>query len=118
VFRRIGELVQELAGIPRPPTDWNAAAVAAFRAVGAGAGASVTETVLACWEESATGREMLDALAGRLFSSSWHIPDAVMPELLRRLGPEVAELLGGLDRAVVNQATFTLEIVRRGRASC
>lgn len=105
----IGELTAELAGVAIPTPDWNRASRAAFRAAADAAGATVAAAPLASWQETRTGRQILDGLRDRLYSSSWRIPDAVMPELIHRLTPRVDELLGGLDRPVSTEATFSLE---------
>ena len=109
VTRWIGELTRELAGIELPSPDWNTTTRAAFRAVAAELGSTVTATALASWDESRTGRQILDGLRGRLYSSFWRIPEAVMPELVRRLTPRVEEFCGGLDQPISSEATFVLE---------
>ena len=60
-----------------------------------------------------TGRRLLADVAGKVWSSTWDIADAVMPELIRRLTPRVAQLVGDLDRPIVREARFVLTIARR-----
>lgn len=76
-------------------------------------GAELAETVLARWSEHMSGRRLLECIAGHLWSSTWHIPDAVMPELIRRLTPRVEALVGDLDRPVEREASFTVTVARR-----
>jgi hypothetical protein len=51
---------------------------------------------------------VLEHVAGRVWSSTWDIPEAVMPEVLRRLEPRIEALFGDLDRPLAAEATFTL----------
>ena len=78
-------------------------------------GAEVTETPLASWSERATGHDLLRAIENRVFSTTWAIPDAVMPELLRRLSARAEKALGGLVTPIENRATFTLSVARLPR---
>jgi hypothetical protein len=55
---------------------------------------------------------MLDALANRVFSASWDIPDDVMAALVARLTPAVAAITGDLDRPIERDVAFTLTIAR------
>jgi ubiquinone/menaquinone biosynthesis C-methylase UbiE len=105
------EIVRELIGLDLSGA-WNVKADGAFAEIARDLGARVEETVLARWMEQTTGRQLIDALRRRLFSSTWAIPDEVMPELLERLTPRVEEMLGGLDRSVENEANFTLVSAR------
>jgi SAM-dependent methyltransferase len=107
--RWIRELATRLAGVELPSPDWNTSTRAAFRAFAAELGTAVTTARLASWQESWTGRQLLDGLRRRLFSSYWAIPEQIMPELVQRLTPRVEELCGGLDRPVSTAATFSLE---------
>jgi SAM-dependent methyltransferase len=116
VVRWVAELTAELAGVELPPADWNRSTRAAFRAAAEAVGSPVTALSLASWKEDRTGRQLLDGLRGRLYSSSWRIPEDVMPELLRRLTPRVEEFFGGLDRSVSSEATFSLETFAVGGA--
>lgn len=106
------QLAQEIAGMTLGPREWNELAGRAFAEYARRAGAHLAEATLAHWIERATGRDLLEGLARRTYSSTWEIPDAVMPELLQRLKPRVEELLGGLDRAIETEATFTLVTAR------
>lgn len=108
VLRMAREVVAEVTGVRREEPAWNAIANAAFAQVAADLGTTVEESVLARWPERATGAELLDQLARRVYSSSWSIPDAAMPEVVRRLTPRVAAMLGGLDAAIDTGASFTL----------
>jgi ubiquinone/menaquinone biosynthesis C-methylase UbiE len=105
-------VASELGGATVAGRSWNDGPNAAFAGFADEARAIHEEHVLARWSERTTGEDLLTALAGRLFSSTWSIPDRVMPELLARIRPRAAALLGGLDRAVVTDATFTLVVAR------
>ena len=105
-------LTGELVGLSFPTRDWNVAATADFRAVAESLGAKLSSSVLATWEESTTARQVIEALAGRVYSSSWSIPDALMPELLRQVSPRIEQLFGGLDRVVSSPGRFTLDVAR------
>ncbi len=107
-------IVAELSGVDLPSLGWNERAIAAFRAHARARGADPAESVLARWPEQATGRSLLDHIAGRIWSSTWDIPDAVMPELLRRLAPRVEALVGDLDRPLEWETTFVLLASRPG----
>jgi len=109
MIEQVRDLTCALTGVALPAVDWHGAVLTAFHDAAASNGSIVTQKVLARWEESSTGRDLLAALEERVYSSSWQIPDEVMPELVRRLTPVIEERLGGLDRAVASQACFTLE---------
>jgi SAM-dependent methyltransferase len=106
------QLLRDLAGIHLGAREWNESANRAFAEHARTVGAQMAEATLAHWVERTTGRDLLEALARRTYSSSWAIPDAVMPELLQRLTPRVEDLLGGLDRVVETDASFTLVTAR------
>ena len=112
VIPRVRELVQELAGVDLGSGDWHAAADRAFTQHAGEVRARMTDMVLARWKERVTGRALLETLGRRVYSSSWAIPEAVMPELLRRLTPWVEALLGGLDHVIESEAAFTLVTAR------
>ena len=105
------EIVRELSDLDLSG-EWNVKADRAFAETASDLGAPVVETVLARWMEQTTGRQLIDALRRRLFSSTWAIPDEVMPELLQRLTPRIEAMLGGLDRSVESEANFTLVSAR------
>jgi hypothetical protein len=104
VWRIAGEL-----GAPsKPLADWNAVTAAAFAAVAAESGASVEQRTIAHWTEPSTGRRLLDAFAARTYSSTWAIPDALMPVIVARLAPALRTLLGDLDRPIEGDVSFVL----------
>ena len=111
VIAGVRDVVRELTGMDLGG-QWNAKADRAFADIARDLGAPVVETVLARWTEQTNGRQLIDALRRRLFSSTWAIPDAVMPELIDRLTPRLEQMLGGLDRSVDNEASFTLVAAR------
>jgi ubiquinone/menaquinone biosynthesis C-methylase UbiE len=70
---------------------------------------------LAQWTSSTTGQRMIERLKRRDYSSSWKIPDAVMPALLERVTPKIAELFGGLDRTIEYGRSFSMRYARLPR---
>src|SRR5262245_46171138 len=102
------KVAQELAGIDLGSRDWHRAANHAFAEHAREIGARVSESTLARWRERGSGREYLAALSGRVYSSTWSIPEAVMPELLRRLTPWVETFLGDLDHPIETEGSFAL----------
>lgn len=104
----VRELVAELAGVELDPRSPRERAAGAFAADARVAGVELRETVVARWPVRMVGRRLLEDVAGRVWSSTWDIPDAVMPELIRRLTPRVEALVGDLDRPIDREATFTL----------
>jgi SAM-dependent methyltransferase len=112
LIARARELAREITGTELSTDDWHRAANRAFSDHVRDVGAPLSETTLARWSERGTGRQFLAALAGRIFSSTWAIPEAAMPELVRQLTPWTEEVLGGLDRPIESEASFTLLTAR------
>lgn len=110
-FELVIRTVAEVSRRPRH-VDWNASAKAAFGTAAASLGAVPREETVARWTETSSGRAMLDALANRVFSASWDIPDDVMAALVARLTPAVAAITGDLDRPIERDVAFTLTIAR------
>lgn len=107
------ELVRELTGTALPdPASRQKAGDRAFQEVARAARCEVAEHDLARWSEQTTARTLLSQVANRVYSATWTIPEAAMPELLRRLAPRLEGLLGGLDRVVEYQATFRMVTAR------
>jgi SAM-dependent methyltransferase len=110
LFALVRDVVADLGGA-LPPDRWRDAR-ATFDAAAAGAGAASEERALAAWTERSTGRRVLADVAGRVYSNTWAIPDAMMPAMLERLAPRLEALLGGLDAPIETAATFALTIAR------
>jgi hypothetical protein len=53
---------------------------------------------------------MLQRMADRTYSSSWHIPEEALPEILRRVEPLLVDAYGGIDREMPVTVTFTLTV--------
>ena len=104
----VRSIVAELSHVEPPASVWNERAIEAFLAHARAHRGDAVESVLARWPERTTGRTLLDHIAGRIWSSTWDIPDAIMPELIRRLTPRVEALVGGLDRPVEWESSFVL----------
>jgi SAM-dependent methyltransferase len=111
LFTLLRDVMGQVGGT-LPATDRWPEVGAVFAAGVAAAGATCEERVLARWTESTTGRRILDAIAGRVYSNTWAIPDDALPALLERLAPELDALLGGLDTAIETAASFSLTIAR------
>jgi ubiquinone/menaquinone biosynthesis C-methylase UbiE len=58
---------------------------------------AVTRRTAARWTATTSARKMLTRLERRDFSSAWAIPEAAMPEILRRVAPEFEALFGGME---------------------
>jgi hypothetical protein len=110
VARRMRELLAELAGLAIDLRSPRERAGGAFASDARDAGVETREMVVARWPVRMTGRRLLDSVASKVWSSTWDIPDAVMPELLRRLTPSVVDLVGDLDRPLVHEAAFLLTV--------
>jgi len=104
----VRSIVAELSHVDPPASLWNERAIEAFLAHARAHRRDTVESVLARWPERTTGRALLDHIADRVWSSTWDIPDAIMPELIRRLTPRVEALVGGLDRPVEWESSFVL----------
>ena len=103
VLKRYGTVAQQAS-----PQEYEQAASEAFAADARAVGIEPVESLQVRWEEHTTGRRLLEHVAGRVWSSTWDIPDAIMPEVLRRLEARLEALVGDLDRPVASEATFTL----------
>jgi hypothetical protein len=75
-------------------------------------GAEVRAETVASWRASVTGQHIVERLKKRDYSSSWKIPDAVMPALLERVTPKIAELFGGLDTVVEYERSFSMRYAK------
>ncbi len=106
-------IASELADVPRNDGPPHARDRELFVSDSRARGRDPAEIVLARWAERMTGRRLLEIIAGRVWSSTWDIPEAIMPELLRRLTPQVAALVGDLDRPIERAATFTMMVASR-----
>jgi hypothetical protein len=102
------EVVAEVSGLQLEGWDPHERAGEAFVTEARAAGIEPAESLLVRWEERTTGRRVLEHVAGRVWSSTWDIPDAIMPEVLRRLEPRIEALFGDLDRPLAAEAAFTL----------
>jgi SAM-dependent methyltransferase len=108
VAELVREIVGELSGVELERLAPHERAGEAFVAQARAMGVEAVESVLATWQRDVTGRRVLEQIAGRVWSSTWDIPETIMPELLRRLAPRVEALLGDLDRPVPFETTFSL----------
>jgi len=72
----------------------------------------VRTVVLARWQTRSRGRTMLDRLARKDFSSSWKIPDEVLPAVIERVTPQLEALYGGLDRELEFERAMIATVAR------
>ncbi len=112
VLAMVRALVAELANVTLDPRSPRERAGGAFAEDAAHAGVAVEEVVLARWPVQMIGRRLLGDIAGKVWSTTWVIPDAVLPELIRRLTPELEALVGDLDRPLEREAAFLLSVAR------
>jgi ubiquinone/menaquinone biosynthesis C-methylase UbiE len=112
IHRRGKEIVAELLGRAPDTQTPHEIAAASFDATARALGVTPEVTELARWREATTAREALDALSRRLYSDTWDIPDAIMPELLARLTPEAEALGGSLDALLVSGVAFEMAVLR------
>jgi SAM-dependent methyltransferase len=108
----IDATVKDLSGVELPGWKPHEHATALFHQAATSAGARVETRTLARWKGSTTGQRFLERLKRRDYSGSWKIPDGIMPQLLERLTPRVAELFGGLDKVVENERSFSMRYAR------
>ena len=106
----VREIVADLTGGAPAQDAPHERAGDAFAAHARASGVEPVQTLLATWEERTTGRRLIEHVARRVWSSTWAIPEAVMPEVLLRLGPRIETMVGDLDRPLLSAATFTLTV--------
>lgn len=106
----VREIFSEVAGVEGESRSPHERATEAFAQHARALGVEPVESLLATWEERTTGRRLLEHVAGRVWSSTWDIPDALMPEVLRRLTPRIEALFGDLDGPVLLRSRFTLAV--------
>jgi len=112
VIAMMRTLVAELAGVDLDPRSPRERAREAFAADAREAGVELEEIVAARWTVEMVARRLIASVEEKLWSSTWDIPDAIMPELIRRLTPQLEALVGDLDRPTVHEAVFLLTIAR------
>jgi SAM-dependent methyltransferase len=106
--------VKDLVGVDVWGWNRHELAVQAFQRVLAEAGAEAEGRTLARWNGQTSGRKILERLARRDYSASWQIPEDAVPAIVERVTPELESLLGGLDREVEYERTFSATIARLG----
>jgi len=111
LFALLRDVMGEVGGTPPATNRWPEVD-AVFAAAVAATGATCEERVLARWTQRTTGRQVLEGIAGRVYSNTWSISDDALPALLERITPQLDTLLGGLDTTVETAASFSLTIAR------
>jgi ubiquinone/menaquinone biosynthesis C-methylase UbiE len=71
------------------------------------------EITLATWREISTPRAALDQIASRTWSATWHVPDPILAEALRRAESWARERFGDLERPLESQAQFRVLVYRK-----
>ena len=104
--------VQEIAGVDISNDEAHERARTTFDGVLVEAGATLEQVTLARWTGRGRGRRMLERLARKDYSSSWMIPDEALPEVLRRVTPELEALYGGLDREQEWERALVVTVAR------
>lgn len=108
----IARAVFDLSGVRMGGRQGDDRGSAVFARVAREAGATVEEVTLTRWAGSSTARKMLERLARRDYSSSWQIPDGVLPAVIERVTPEIERLYGDLDREIEFPRSFRAAIAR------
>lgn len=108
----IQRTVHELSGVEMGGRHHVPSEQQTFQRVARDVGAAVEERRIAAWSSSTTARRMLERLEARDFSSAWKIPEAIMPELLRRVRPPIEALFGSSETPVIYQRSFGVVIAR------
>jgi ubiquinone/menaquinone biosynthesis C-methylase UbiE len=108
----IRKTVEELSGVDIGGWTPYQRGVQLFAEITREGGAEVASAQLAHWTGSTTGQRMLERLERRDYSSSWKIPDAVMPALLERVTPLIGELFGGLEQQVEYGRGFSMRYAK------
>ena len=108
----IRRAVADLSGIDIASRDAHAEARTLTEHVLRDIGAEVTATTVASWPERSRGRTMIERLARKDYSSSWQIPDEVLPAVLERVTPQLEAMYGGLDREIEWERSFQIVIGR------
>lgn len=74
------------------------------------AGADMTESVAATWEESFNIGQHLDRLAQAMYSSVWHVPADQLPGYVEELRDWARQEYGDLERDYASPHTFSWQV--------
>lgn len=85
----------------------------AFEREARAAGMQTEERALASWDDPFVARTAIDLLARRVHSGSWQIPDAALPEVVRRLTAFYEQAFGDLDAVHPADRVFRVTLARR-----
>lgn len=102
----------ELSDVDLSRENLHVNATSVFRDTLSQCGARLRDRTIATWTSSVTARRMIERLKRRDYSSSWKIPDAIMPELLERVTSKLKVLFGGLDTEVEFERGFSARVAR------
>lgn len=75
-------------------------------------GATVQEIEVVRFPELFTLREELDRFASRIYSYTWHIPDALHEESIKALRTWLAKTYGDLDQQMQDEVQFVIHVAR------
>lgn len=75
-------------------------------------GATITEIEAVRFPDSFVLREELDRFASRIYSYTWHIPDAIFDESIQELRNWVSSEYGGLDQEIHEEVRFVIHVAR------
>ncbi len=72
-------------------------------------GTSVSRHVVATWSKSFTAQSVLDSLAARIPSSTWHLSDEVLHRAVSRTKDWAKTRYGSLDRSLDSEEQFVVD---------
>ncbi|HYF93219.1 MAG TPA: class I SAM-dependent methyltransferase [Symbiobacteriaceae bacterium] len=72
-------------------------------------GAQASRHIGAVWQETQTPRQVLEPLREKAMSSTWHIPDAILAEAIRRTEAWAKEQYRGLDDPHEYDVSFVVD---------
>jgi len=75
-------------------------------------GATLREVEAVRFADSFTLREELDRFAARIYSYTWHIPDAIYEQSIKELRGWVVHEYGDLDQQITDEVRFVIHVAR------
>lgn len=75
-------------------------------------GATITEIEAVRFPDSFILREELDRFASRIYSYTWHIPDAIFDESIEELRKWVSSEYGDLDQEIHEEVRFVIHVAK------
>ena len=72
-------------------------------------GAHATQHTVAAWTDQETGRSVLDGIANRVMSFTWHLDEQILQQALRLTEAWTLQEYGSLDRAFPVEQRFIVD---------